>query len=145
MTSPIPSDIYTPVTGKPGNTGSSTTKTTGDKSMGQDAFLKLLVAQLKYQDPTNPADGTAFLAQTAQFTQVEKLGQIAADQEHLLYGQMMLNAGSLIGRSVSYPGEDGEPVTGVVTSASFAGGSPTLRVGDVDVPMFAVTEIRRSA
>ena len=35
---------------------------------GQDAFLKLLVAQLKYQDPSKPADSTQFMAQTAQFT-----------------------------------------------------------------------------
>ncbi|SDY81266.1 flagellar basal-body rod modification protein FlgD [Micromonospora pattaloongensis] len=144
MTSPIPPQTYTPVTGTmPTTTGA--TKSSGGNSLGQDAFLKLLVAQLRYQDPTNPADGTAFLAQTAQFTQVEKLGQIAADQENLLHGQLMLNASSLIGRTVSYPGPDGQPITGVVTAASFTGGAPTLRIGDTDVPLFAVTEIRRTA
>src|SRR6478735_3700053 len=48
----------------------STPATTGApafNAMGSDAFLKLLVAQLKYQDPTHPMDGTQMLGQTAQF------------------------------------------------------------------------------
>jgi flagellar basal-body rod modification protein FlgD len=40
-------------------------------SMGKDQFLTLLVAQLKYQDPLNPADDTQFVAQLAQFSQLE--------------------------------------------------------------------------
>lgn len=140
MTTPIPSaDYYQPVTGATGQT--STRRSTGN-DLGQDAFLKLLVAQLRYQDPSNPADSTAFLAQTAQFTQVEKLAQIATDQQHLLYGQLMLNASSLIGRTVTYPGPEGELLTGVVSSASFISGVPTLHVGDADVPLFDVIEIR---
>jgi flagellar basal-body rod modification protein FlgD len=38
----------------------------------KDMFLKLLVAQIKNQDPLNPADGTQFLTQLAQFQQVEQ-------------------------------------------------------------------------
>ena len=41
--------------------------------------MKLLVAQLRYQDPLNPADGAEFIAQTAQFQMVEKLEQISAE------------------------------------------------------------------
>lgn len=40
--------------------------------MGQDAFLKLLVAQLKYQDPLKPQDGSAFVAELAQFSNLEQ-------------------------------------------------------------------------
>jgi flagellar basal-body rod modification protein FlgD len=42
-------------------------------SLGEDAFMQLLVTQLKNQDPTQPQDGSAFVAQLAQFTQLEKL------------------------------------------------------------------------
>lgn len=45
---------------------------TGGQAMGQDAFLKLLVAQLKYQDPLKPQDGSAFVAELAQFSNLEQ-------------------------------------------------------------------------
>ena len=43
------------------------------KSLGQDAFMQLLVTQLKNQDPTQPQDSSQFVAQLAQFTSLEKL------------------------------------------------------------------------
>ena len=46
-------------------TGSTKPVTKSDSLSDKDTFLKLLVAQLKYQDPSNPADSTQFLAQTA--------------------------------------------------------------------------------
>ncbi len=41
--------------------------------MGRDEFLKLLVAQMKHQDPLNPMDGKDMVAQLAQFSSVEQL------------------------------------------------------------------------
>ncbi len=46
-------------------------------SLGKDAFLKLLVAQLKNQDPQNPADSSQMAAQLAQFSSVEQLTNIS--------------------------------------------------------------------
>jgi flagellar basal-body rod modification protein FlgD len=113
--------------------------------MDKDAFLKLLVAQLRYQDPSSPADGTAFIAETAQFTQLEKLSDLADTQQQLLSAQLMLGASSLVGRTVSYTGVDGKAASGVVVSASFAGPTPTVRVGDTDVPLASVKEVRNTA
>ena len=59
---------------------------------GQDTFLKLLVAQLKYQDPTKPADSSQFMAQTAQFTSLEKLTEMAKVNTELLAAQKSLSA-----------------------------------------------------
>jgi flagellar basal-body rod modification protein FlgD len=115
-----------------------------NNAMGQDAFLKLLVAQLRYQDPSNPANGTEFVAQTAQFTQVEKLGQLAEDQRQLVATQLRLAAGNLVGRTITYPGPDGTDITGVVESATLLGSDPTLRVGHTDVPLSSVKEVHRS-
>lgn len=114
-------------------------------TLGKDAFLKLLVAQLRYQDPSSPADGTAFIAQTAQFTQVEKLSDLASTEQQLLAVQLRLGASALIGRTVRYTGADGSTGTGVVSSASFTGSTPTVRVGDADVPLSEVTEVRTTA
>jgi len=61
-------------------TGTDTTSTTQtsatDKLANAQTFLQLLVAQMKNQDPLQPADGTQFLTQLAQFSQVEQLVNI---------------------------------------------------------------------
>jgi flagellar basal-body rod modification protein FlgD len=114
------------------------TKDLGDK----DTFLKLLVAQLKYQDPSNPADSTQFLAQTAQFTQVEKLGDIA----DLLKTQRMVGVSSLVGHEVTYMDENGGRQSGVVSAAKLNGDSePILRIGNTDVQLSKVMEVQSLA
>jgi len=54
-------------------TKSSTAGNTAASQVGEDTFLKLLVEQLKNQDPLNPQDGAQFVAQLAQFNSVEQL------------------------------------------------------------------------
>jgi flagellar basal-body rod modification protein FlgD len=104
--------------------------------------MKLLVAQLKYQDPSNPADSTQFMAQTAQFSQVEKLGQIA----NMLQSQQLIGASNLVGKTVTYQDANGASQTGVVTSAKLNGDSePTLMVGNTDVQLSKVTEVQEAA
>jgi flagellar basal-body rod modification protein FlgD len=113
-------------------------KVLGDK----DTFLKLLVAQLKYQDPSNPADSTQFLAQTAQFTQVEKLGDIA----DLLKAQRLVGVSGLVGHNVTYMDEQGAHQTGVISAAKLNGDSePMLRIGNTDVLLSKVMEVLPAA
>src|SRR5690349_15194390 len=110
------------------------------KSLGdRDTFLKLLVAQLKYQDPSKPADSTQFLAQTAQFTQVEKLEGIA----DMLKGQQLITASSLVGKTVEYMDPSGAKTTGVISAAKLNGDAePMLRIGNTEVPLSKVTEVQ---
>ena len=112
---------------------------TADK-MGSDAFLQLLVAQLKYQDPTNPADSTQFLAQTAQFQMVEKLEQLTKMTTEMNRIQNTVEANGLIGRQVTF-NLNGAEKTGVVSSAHLTVDGATVRVGDQDVALDAVTQI----
>jgi flagellar basal-body rod modification protein FlgD len=58
----------------------TTSQAVTDKSvLGKDTFMKLLVAQIKNQNPLNPADGVEFLSQLAQFTQVEQTMDIRSE------------------------------------------------------------------
>jgi flagellar basal-body rod modification protein FlgD len=85
-----------------------------NQQLGRDAFLKLLVSQLKYQDPMEPVKNEAFVAQLAQFSSLEQLQSInetlAADRD----GEATLavrqavesnTAVALIGKEVSIPAE----------------------------------------
>jgi flagellar basal-body rod modification protein FlgD len=147
MTSPINGKVSTEYNVDKTGTSLYTNRTTTDagknKSVAdQDTFLKLLVAQLKYQDPSNPADSTQFLAQTAQFTQVEKLGQIA----DMIKAQQLIGASALVGRTVTYQDANGASQSGVVTTVKLNGDSePTLMVGNTDVQLSKVTEVQQPA
>jgi flagellar basal-body rod modification protein FlgD len=142
--------MTSPTSGISGNPAAAAAAASGSKSIAdkakdlgdKDTFLKLLVAQLKYQDPSNPADSTQFLAQTAQFTQVEKLGDIA----DLLKSQRMVGVSSLVGHEVTYMDENGAHQTGVVSAAKLNGDSePMLRIGNTDVQLSKVMEVQSLA
>ena len=125
----------------------TTTVERKDQGSQKDMFLKLLVAQMKYQDPANPASSSEFMAQTATFTQVEKLEEIAAQNASLLALQRSSSAGALVGRTVSYTDEAGAVKTGTVTSVRLGTDKTeaTAIVGGQSVPMGRITEVSTSA
>ena len=111
-----------------GTTGTSAADTTGT-ILGKDDFLKLLVGQLKNQDPLNPTSDTDFIGQMAQFSQLEQTTNMAAANEKLIGEQRGARAVSLIGRTVTYPDATGAPITGVVERVEWVDGKPSLTVG----------------
>ncbi len=66
-------------------------------AMGKDVFLKMLVAQLKNQDPLNPLDGTDFAAQLAQFSSLEQLTNMSSGFETLSEKIVALNSSQMAG------------------------------------------------
>jgi flagellar basal-body rod modification protein FlgD len=139
----IDTSSYTPVSSAVPTPASGVVPQAKDQ-MGQDTFLQLLVAQLRYQDPMNPAEGSEFMAQTAQFTSLEKLTAVADLQGELLAAQRLLGGANMVGRTVTYAGVDGLDVSGVVTSARFGTDGTVLRVADRDVPLSSVKEVGAS-
>ena len=135
--------MTSPVNGAGSGTYSATPSVDRNDQMGKDVFLKLLVAQMKYQDPANPASSSEFMAQTATFSQVEKLEEIAAQSAAMLVLQEASTAGSMVGRSVTYTDTDGAPVTGTVSSVRLAQANQeaVAVVDGVEVPVGRITEI----
>lgn len=120
----------------PNSTASTGTTATGGTSaaatgtiLGKDDFLKLLVGQLKNQDPLNPTSDTDFIGQMAQFSQLEQTTNMAAANEQLIAEQRGARAVALIGRTVTYPDATGAPTTGVVERVEWVDGKPSLTVG----------------
>jgi flagellar basal-body rod modification protein FlgD len=113
-------------------TTGTTPKATTGPSLGKDDFLKLLVGQLKNQDPMNPSSDTDFIGQMAQFSQLEQTTNMADANAQLVAQQSGARAVALLGRSVTYPdGSTGMSTTGVVEKVEWAGGLPSLTVGGV--------------
>ncbi|MFB2549646.1 flagellar hook assembly protein FlgD [Ensifer soli] len=80
-------------------------------NLNYESFLKLLVAQMKNQDPTDPMDSTQQIAQLATFSQVEQTIKTNTNLENLLQRTSLSEANAVIGRTVT--SQDGE-ITGVV-------------------------------
>jgi flagellar basal-body rod modification protein FlgD len=144
LTSPIDKIVAASTVTPPASLTSKQPTGAAKNQLDQDSFLKLLVAQLKYQDPSNPTDSSTFMAQTAQFTQVQKLQSVADTQTQMLSAQLMQNASSLVGHTVAYTAPNGREATGVVTSATFNGSNPTVQVGGTDVELSAVKKVETS-
>jgi flagellar basal-body rod modification protein FlgD len=126
-------------------TGTATTPTakSPDEQFGKDTFLKLLVAQLRYQNPLDPQDGSQFLAQTAQFTMVEKLSSLETQAKSSLAANQTLAASSMIGREIVYKDANNADQTGVVSSLKITADGPVLKVGNANVPLARVTEVHQ--
>ncbi|HMJ37896.1 MAG TPA: flagellar hook capping FlgD N-terminal domain-containing protein [Baekduia sp.] len=108
----------------------------GDKtpssSLDKNGFLKMLTEQIKNQDPTSGQDPNQYFQTISQMTTVEQLTNLAQQSVTQLAQAANSNATSLIGRTVSYIGKDGLPVSGVVDAVDLTGKTgPRLSVAGV--------------
>lgn len=125
--------------------GSAQPTTASATQIDRDMFLKLMVTQLKNQDPMNPTDSAEFLAQTAQFTSLEKLEEVADQSAQAYSAQMAFGASSLVGRTVTYADADGNELSGTVSSVRFGPTGPVLGVGGAEVALDKVTAVEAAA
>lgn len=100
----------TSATSTTSNAATSTTST-AKANVDYESFLRLLVAELKHQDPTEPMDSTEYIAQLASFSGVEQSIQTNSKLDDLIQMGHLQQAGSIIGRTLTSP--DGD-VSGVI-------------------------------
>ncbi|MBI2308403.1 MAG: flagellar hook capping protein [Rhodocyclales bacterium] len=96
-------------------------------SLGQEQFLRVLLAQLKFQDPLKPMDNQQFLAQMAQFSELAQTSQLNNRIDSLLSIQSATQSIGLIGKTVEVRLPSGSRV-GTVASLTFSNGQPSLTV-----------------
>ena len=86
---------------------------TSKTAVDYQSFLKLLIAEMKNQDPTKPMDSTEYVAQLATFSQVEQSVQTNSKLDELLQTSALAQAGNIIGHTVT--SADGD-TSGTVSS-----------------------------
>jgi len=109
--------------------------------LGRDAFMKLMLAQMRQQDPLNPMDNTDFLAQLAQFNALEEMVQLNQTMTNFVHGQQLSQASALIGKQASGLDSQGMPVSGVVSEVHVAGDKVMLTIGDSQLALSSVHSV----
>lgn len=105
------------------NTSKTIARVDGPQELGKDAFLKLLVTQMKYQDPLNPLEGIEFTAQLAQFSQLEQLFSLNEEFSTVntnLQSQSTLQTVSLLGKEVKAASEALSVTNGQASQGTFS-------------------------
>lgn len=102
--------------------------------VNSNTFLKLLVDEMKYQDPLNPTSSTNFMAQLAQLSQVEQLSTVSSSTQ-------ISEAANLIGKSVTGYDLNGTLITGTVTGVTNGANGPTLNIGSDSMSLSSVNRI----
>lgn len=123
-----------------------TDKVTADKksSLGKDDFLKILIAQLKNQDPMQPMQDKEFIAQMAQFTSVEQLTNMTNEMK--LLRQSVGLTPALLGKEISWEAADSTGVIvtkkGVVDTLFMKNGVQYAGVGGDEISLDKLTKVR---
>lgn len=116
----------------------TTQKTTSsNNTLDKDAFLKLLVTQMQYQDPLDPQDNAEYIAQLAQFSSLEQMTNVASQLNNVyslvdnintsvLVGQLS----NMIGQSSQWTDSAGVKYEGTITGVSISDGSPSIIAED---------------
>ncbi|MDF2936755.1 MAG: flagellar hook capping protein [Paenibacillaceae bacterium] len=119
---------------------------TSNSELGKDQFLKILIAQLKNQDPTQPLQDKEFIAQMAQFSSVEQLTNMATEMKALRESLGM--ASGLIGKTITWTRKDSggneTEDSGIVQAITFKNGSQYANVDGVEVSLEKITKIENA-
>ena len=110
--------------------------------MGTETFLKLLVTQMKYQDPfSGGQDMGDFMSQVAQFTMLERVIKLQQTVEDFAAQQAPVQSLNLLNRTVEVMDSQGQVHQGEVTAIRFEDGKPLLMVNGQEYSMQVVQRV----
>ena len=138
-----------PATGTSAHATATPTDQMSKTQVDYQSFLKLLVAQMKNQDPTNPMDSTQYMAQLAAFSQVEQSVQMNTKLDQMLQSSTLAQADALIGRTVT--SADGETTGKVAEVRLISNGIVAVLEGGKEITVgpgrqdFLATRRRKTA
>ncbi len=125
--------------GKVLDTGTNKKEKTASAAQGydKDAFMNILCAQMKYQDPLEPTSNTEYINQYATFSQVEQLSNMAE-------AFSMTRASSLVGQTVIVTDENSKQIQGRVDYVTYSNNEAWLNIDGKDYSMDQVTSVADS-
>lgn len=114
----------------------------GKPPMGKDSFLKLLVTQLKHQDPTKPMEDREFIAQMAQFSSLEQMKNLNDELKTLTRTSRAAEAYAILGKNIeAFNTATKSAVKGKVTAVEYVEDQLKLKVGRTTVDMSEVHSV----
>ncbi|HBA84877.1 MAG TPA: hypothetical protein DCZ95_12355 [Verrucomicrobia bacterium] len=120
---------------------SSTTEAGG--AMGKNEFLKLLTTQMKSQDPLNPMDSTAMIAELAQFSALEQMQNLNQQFEGFRRDNGLALSYMLGGQEVSLALNTGETVQGLVDQIVWEDNEAKLQMNDTLYPLSSIISLQK--
>jgi flagellar basal-body rod modification protein FlgD len=125
---------------------SGTNKTTSTSNgLDGDAFMQLLLAQLRNQNPMEPMKNEELMSQMTQLNSLQELQKIQQGLDSMGRSYQILLGTSLIGKEVTWSDEDGNTLQGVVKSMAMNASQVMLHIGDKEIPLESVTEVKEGA
>ncbi|MBF4581678.1 flagellar hook capping protein [Curtobacterium sp. VKM Ac-2865] len=123
------------------NSSSKTSQT-----MDSEVFMKLLVTQLRNQDPSSPMDTNQMISQQTQLAMMEQVTNQTTTGNENFSLQMRIAAANLVGKQVSYTDAvSGASITGTASAVSYAQSVPTVTVNGKEVDLDVISGIKTAS
>lgn len=114
---------------------------TGFSSLSAEDFLKVLIEQLKNQDPSSPMDSDQLLQQVSSMRALQSNLELSDSLKSLTMSQQLTSAASFLGKTVTGIDANKQSVTGAVDRVVVASGKTLLAIGDSQVELGNITDI----
>jgi len=122
-----------------GKIESDEVSTTAGGELDKEAFLQLLVAQMKYQDPLEPTDNTEYISQLANFSSLEQMQNMNDSLKNMSLASDLQRASNLVGNYATV-NVQGSQVTGKVDSVEYKDGTAYLKINGNSYPLSDLAE-----